>query len=52
MGERCASLDFIMDFTSLMPNKSPEPTAVTHGSCPRDRGLFHIVSRRWLSFFR
>ena len=34
------------------PNKSPEPTAVTPVSCPRDRGLFHIFSRRWLSFFR
>jgi hypothetical protein len=36
----------------MSPNKSLEPTAVTRGSCPRDRGLFHIVSRRWLSFFR
>jgi hypothetical protein len=52
VGERFDLPDFIMDFTSLMPNKSPEPTAVTHGSCPRDRGFFHIVNRRWLSFFR
>jgi hypothetical protein len=52
MGERFDVLDFIMDFTSLMPNKSPEPTAVTHGSCPRAFQLCHVASRRWLSFFR
>jgi len=35
-----------------MPNKSPEPTAVGACSCSRSRRLFHIFSRRWLSFFR
>jgi hypothetical protein len=40
---------FIMDFTSLLPNKSPEPTAV--GAC-RSAVAVHVVSRRWLSFFR
>jgi hypothetical protein len=49
IGERFDLPDSIMDFTSLMPNKSPEPTAV---------GAFcsaiavHVASRRWLSFFR
>ena len=49
IGERFDLPDSIMDFTSLMPNKSPEPTAV---------GAFcsaiavHAASRRWLSFFR
>jgi len=38
--------DFIMGFTSLMPNKSPEPTAVAAA------GAIHAASRRWLSFFR
>jgi len=34
---------------SLMPNKSPEPTAVGAGS---SAVAAHAVSRRWLSFFR
>jgi hypothetical protein len=52
---------FIMDFTSLMPNKSPEPTAVGAGSSAvasvKPRGAtplygVHVASRRWLSFLR
>jgi hypothetical protein len=41
----------ITDFedTTLMPNKSPEPTAV--GAC-RSAVAVHVASRRWLSFFR
>jgi len=46
MCERLDLPDFIMDFTSLMPNKSPEPTAVG-AAVPS-----HAVVRRWLSFFR
>jgi hypothetical protein len=38
-----------MDFTSLMPNKSPEPTAVGAVS---SAVAVHDASRRWLSFFR
>ena len=49
VGERFDLPDFIMDFTSLMPNKSPEPTAV--GAC-RSAIAVHVASRRWLSFFR
>ena len=49
MGEPCDLLDFIMEFTSLMPNKSPEPTAVGAG---RSAVAVHVASRRWLSFFR
>jgi hypothetical protein len=48
----CERLDlpaFIMDFTSLMPNKSPEPTAVGAVS---SAVAVHVTSRRWLSFFR
>jgi len=40
---------FIMDFTSLMPNKSPEPTAVGAVSSAI---AVHATGRRWLSFFR
>jgi hypothetical protein len=47
--ERFDLPDFIMDFTSLLPNKSPEPTAV--GAC-RSAIAVHVTSRRWLSFFR
>jgi hypothetical protein len=47
--ERFDLPDFIMDFTSLLPNKSPEPTAVGAG---RSAVAVHAVSRRWLSFFR
>ena len=39
---------FEMDMTT-MPNKSPEPTAVGHRS---SAVAAHVVSRRWLSFFR
>jgi hypothetical protein len=49
VGERLDLPDFIMDFTSLMPNKSPEPTAV--GACSSAVAV-HAVSRRWISFFR
>jgi hypothetical protein len=47
--ERFDLPDFIMDFTSLMPNKSPEPTAVGAGCSAI---AVHAASRRWLSFFR
>jgi hypothetical protein len=49
MCERFDLPDSIMDFMSLMPNKSPEPTAV--GAC-RSAVAVHVASRRWLSFFR
>jgi hypothetical protein len=49
VGERFDLPVFIMDFTSLMPNKSPEPTAV--GACSSAIAV-HATSRRWLSFFR
>jgi hypothetical protein len=35
--------------TKEPPNKSPEPTAVGHR---RSAVAVHVVSRRWLSFFR
>ena len=34
---------------NLLPNKSPEPTAVGHRS---SAVAVHVVSRRWLSFLR
>jgi hypothetical protein len=40
---------FIMIFTSLMPNKSPEPTGVGAGCSAI---AVHVAGRRWLSFFR
>ena len=49
IGERFDLPDFIMDFTSLMPNKSPEPTAVGAVSSAI---AVHAAGRRWLSFFR
>jgi hypothetical protein len=49
IGERFDLPGFIMDFTSLMPNKSPEPTAVGAVSSAI---AVHVASRRWLSFFR
>jgi hypothetical protein len=49
IGERFDLPDFIMDFTSLLPNKSPEPTAVGAG---RSAVAVHVAGRRWLSFFR
>ena len=48
-GERFDLPDFIMDFTSLLPNKSPEPTAVGRFS---SAVAVHVTSRRWLSFLR
>ena len=47
--ERFDLPDFIVDFTSLLPNQSPEPTAVGAGSSAI---AVHAASRRWLSFFR
>jgi hypothetical protein len=49
IGERFDLPNSIMDFTSLMPNKSPEPTAVGAVS---SAVAVHAASRRWLSFFR
>jgi hypothetical protein len=49
IGGRSDWLGFIMDFTALMPNKSPEPTAV---GAVRSAIAVHAVSRRWLSFLR
>jgi hypothetical protein len=49
MGERLDLLDFIMEFTSLMPNQSPEPTAVGAVSSAI---AVHVASRRWLSLLR
>ena len=49
VGERFDLPDSIMDFTSLMPNKSPEPTAV---GAVRSAIAVHAAGRRWLSFFR
>ena len=43
---------FIMDFTSLMPNKSPEPTPVTPALLSRSRRLADVISPAWFSFFR
>ena len=40
---------FMRVLLSLMPNKSPEPTAVGAVSSAI---AVHAVSRRWLSFFR
>jgi hypothetical protein len=48
----CDRLDlpaFFMVFTSLMPNKALEPTAV--GACSSAIAV-HVASRRWLSFLR
>jgi hypothetical protein len=53
VGERLDLPDFIMDFTSLMPNKSPEPTAVTPtAEFASGFGWLDVTHRRWLSFFR
>ena len=49
MCDRFDWLGFIMDFTSLMPNKSLEPTAVGAVS---SAVAVHVASRRWLSFLR
>jgi hypothetical protein len=49
VGERLDLPDFIMDFTSLMPNKSLEPTA---DGVVSSAIAVHVASRRWLSFFR
>ena len=37
---------FILEDMTVMPNKSPEPTAFTAAVA------IHVASRRWLSFFR
>jgi hypothetical protein len=47
--ERLDLPDFIMNFTSLMPNKTPEPTA---DGAVSSAIAVHAASRRWLSFFR
>jgi hypothetical protein len=49
VGERLDLPDFIMDFTSLMPNKSLEPTA---DGVVSSAIAVYAASRRWLSFFR
>jgi hypothetical protein len=49
VGERFDLPVFIMVFTSLLPNKSPEPTAVGAVS---SAVAVHVASRRWLSFLR
>ena len=47
--ERWDLPDFIMSFTFLWPNKSPEPTADGDVSSAI---AVHAASRRWLSFLR
>ena len=42
-------LDEILVMTNLLPNKSPEPTAVGAVSSAI---AVHVAGRRWLSFFR
>jgi hypothetical protein len=49
MCERWDLPDFIMNFTSLMPNKTLEPTA---DGAVSSAIAVHAASRRWLSFFR
>jgi len=49
MCERWDLPDYVMDFTSLMPNKTLEPTAVGAVSSAI---AVHAASRRWLSFLR
>ena len=49
IGERLDLLGFIMNFTSLMPNKSPEPTPITAVSSAI---AAHVVNTAWLSFLR
>jgi hypothetical protein len=49
IGEHLDLPDFIMIFTFSWPNKTLEPTAVGAG---RSAIAVHVVSRRWLSFFR
>jgi len=49
VGERLDLPGFIMEFTSLMPNKSPEPTPIVAGS---SAVAVHVVDTAWLSFFR
>lgn len=38
-----------MDKMPMLPNKSPEPTAV---GAVRSAVAVHVASRRWLSFLR
>jgi len=49
MCERWDLPDIIMNFTSLMPNKTLEPTA---DGVVRSAIAVHATSRRWLSFLR
>jgi len=44
--------DFIMDFTSLMPNKSPEPTAIIAVGGFDNVRVRHVAVAPWLSFYR
>jgi hypothetical protein len=46
---RAFFFDILILKLTVMPNKSPEPTAV--GAC-RSAVAVHAVSRRWLSFLR
>ena len=47
--EESASRVATVEKMTMMPNKSPEPTAVSAG---RSAIAVHAASRRWLSFFR
>ena len=52
VGERFDLPDFIMDFTSLMPNKSPEPTAIIAVGGFDNVRVRHVAVAPWLSFYR
>ena len=42
----------IMCQTTVLSNKSPEPTRIGAVSCPQGFRWFHIAGSGWLSFFR
>jgi hypothetical protein len=42
----------VIDFMTMTPNKSPEPTRIGAVSCPQGFQWFHITGSGWLSFFR
>ena len=50
--ERFDLPDSIMDFTSLMPNKSPEPTAIIAVGGFDNVRVRHVAVAPWLSFYR
>jgi hypothetical protein len=52
VGERFDLPDFIMDFTSLMPNQSPEPTRIGAVCFAQEFSVYHAAGSGWLSFFR